>query len=300
MWDGHAVASQPIVGDRTLCDALPLVSASAPHALTAADAPDRGSVDASLHSAASAVTIPFSQLLQGISLNTGFLVPGTGENVMSPFLRLSIVVCCASSGSLAARTATAQPPDTPAPAALQEIVAPAESVPTTPPLALPEPGPPAPQLPEIPAAVVPPPANFSVESEAVAAVCEKIEQALNATAEVDFNETPLSEVVSYLRETYQIPIIIDKRALDDVGMGSDTPVTISLHGISLRSLLKLMLKELDLTYVVHDQVLKITTPEEAEKELVGPCVSGRGPGRCRSASRWWSTSRKATTRRSSD
>jgi hypothetical protein len=78
----------------------------------------------------------------------------------------------------------AQSPDNPAPAALQEIIAPAESVPTISPLALPEPGPLAPQLSEIPAADISPPANFSVESEAVAAVCEKIEQALNATAKL--------------------------------------------------------------------------------------------------------------------
>ena len=29
-----------------------------------------------------------------------------------------------------------------------------------------------------------------------------------------------------------------------------------------------MLKELDLTYVIRDEVLKITTPEEAENELL--------------------------------
>ena len=79
-----------------------------------------------------------------------------------------------------------------------------------------------------------------------------------------------------MRETYQIPIIIDQRALDDSGMGSDRPVTISLRGISLRSVLKLMLSELDLTYVVHDPVLKITTPEGAAKRVGGTSVSGRG------------------------
>jgi hypothetical protein len=186
---------------------------------------------------------------------------------MSQFLRLWIVVFYASIGSLAVRTATAQPQDTPAPAAPREIIAPAESVPVISPPAEPEPGPTAPQLLEIPAAVVPTPAYFSVESEAVVAICEKIEQALNATADVDFNETPLRDVTNYLRETYQIPIIIDKRALDDVGMGSDSPVTLSIRGISLRSVLNLMVKELKLTYVVHDQVLKITTPEGAENEL---------------------------------
>ncbi|MHB8971544.1 MAG: hypothetical protein ACYC3X_04615 [Pirellulaceae bacterium] len=186
---------------------------------------------------------------------------------MSQFLRFWIVVVCASSGWLGVRLAVAYPQDTPAPAEPQGVVVPAESVPTSSPPGEPVPESSAPPLPEIPAAVGPSLTHFPVESEAVATVCEKIEQALDAIAVVDFNETPLQDAVSYLRETYQIPIIIDQRALDDIGVGSDRPVTISLRGISLRSVLKLMLNELDLTYVVQDPVLKITTPEGAAKEL---------------------------------
>ena len=72
---------------------------------------------------------------------------------------------------------------------------------------------------------------------------------------------------SYLGDTHGVPIWIDRRALDDVGMGGDTPVTFSLQSVSLRSALRLMLRELDLVYQVDDEVLKITTPEESENEL---------------------------------
>jgi hypothetical protein len=61
MRDDHAVASQPIFGDRTLCDALPLVSASAPHELIAAVPAD---TDLCVL-AVSAVTIRFDQLPRG-------------------------------------------------------------------------------------------------------------------------------------------------------------------------------------------------------------------------------------------
>ena len=53
---------------------------------------------------------------------------------------------------------------------------------------------------------------------------------MDATAEVEFHETPLSEVVGFLRETYKIPVVINNRALDDVGLGTETPVTMSLRG----------------------------------------------------------------------
>ena len=63
---------------------------------------------------------------------------------------------------------------------------------------------------------------------------------------------PLSEVVAYLSEYHNIPITLDRRALDDVGVGSDTPVSLCLTGVSLRAGLRLMLKSIDptTTYMV--------------------------------------------------
>ena len=64
---------------------------------------------------------------------------------------------------------------------------------------------------------------------------------------------PLSEVVAYLSEYHNIPITLDRRALDDVGVGSDTPVSLCLTGVSLRAGLRLMLKSIDptTTYMVN-------------------------------------------------
>ena len=58
------------------------------------------------------------------------------------------------------------------------------------------------------------------------------------------------------------------KALTDVGITTDRPVTKNLRGISLRSALQLLLRDLDLTYVVKSEYLLITTPEEANKTLV--------------------------------
>ncbi len=96
---------------------------------------------------------------------------------------------------------------------------------------------------------------------------EKIREALEENTNFEFIETRLSEVVDYLRDLHDIEIQIDQKALDDVGIGTDTPVTRNLKGIRLRSALRLMLRELDLTYVIRDEVLLITTPEEVENLL---------------------------------
>jgi hypothetical protein len=55
--------------------------------------------------------------------------------------------------------------------------------------------------------------------------------------------------------------------MEAVGIGPDVPVTRNLSGVSLRSALRLMLKDLELTYVIRDEVLLITTPEEAIAQL---------------------------------
>ena len=94
-----------------------------------------------------------------------------------------------------------------------------------------------------------------------------IEKSLGKKVELDAIETPLQDVMDYLKHAADVPIQIDHRALNDVGIGGDTPITRNLKGITLNSLLRLVLKELDLTYVMCDEVLLITTPEEAEAEL---------------------------------
>jgi hypothetical protein len=187
---------------------------------------------------------------------------------MSRFLCWSVVALLAVTLSPATRSAVSQVPDDQPAAGNQEAPVPVPAVPSAPLPPMPGAGPS-----DTPAALIPgpqavsAPLSFSVVNSLDAAMHQKIEKALDAVAEVEFQATPLSEVVAFLQATYKIPIIIDKRALDDVGLGSDTPVTMSLRGISLRSLLELMLRELQLTYVVREQVLKITTTEEAGSEM---------------------------------
>ncbi len=99
---------------------------------------------------------------------------------------------------------------------------------------------------------------------------EEILKQLDEPTRMDFEETPLDEVVDYLKEFHGIEIQLDTKALDEVGIGSDTPVTSRVRGISLRSGLRLMLKAIDptLTYAIQNEVLMITTREAAEENLV--------------------------------
>jgi hypothetical protein len=126
----------------------------------------------------------------------------------------------------------------------------------------------------------------NVDLATVGTAEEKITKELSEPTEMEFIETPLQEAVDYLKDRHGIEIQLDSKALEEAGMGNDTPVTRTLKNITLRSALRLLLDTYDLTYVIKDEVLLITTTDVASQELVTkaypvadlviPIRSGRG------------------------
>ena len=94
----------------------------------------------------------------------------------------------------------------------------------------------------------------------------KIRQALNQPTQIEFVETPLKDVIEYLKDLHHIEIQLDASALKEAGVDESTAVTKNLKGISLRSALRLMLDELQLKWVIHNEVLLITSPTKAESD----------------------------------
>jgi hypothetical protein len=97
---------------------------------------------------------------------------------------------------------------------------------------------------------------------------QRIKAALGAETLVSVSEMPLADVARQLARQHRIPIEVDKKGLDNVGVDINTPVSRNLSGVSLRSALRLILRDMGLTYKIRDEVLLITSTEEAEKELL--------------------------------
>ena len=93
----------------------------------------------------------------------------------------------------------------------------------------------------------------------------RIRNALQDDTRLDFIETPLDQVVQFLRDQHGIPIELDKKAMDEAGVGTDTPVTRTLKGISLESALLLLLRDHGLGFIVQDEVLLITSEDAVQK-----------------------------------
>ncbi len=97
----------------------------------------------------------------------------------------------------------------------------------------------------------------------------RIKAVLNSPTTFHFKKASLTEVAAYFSALHKIPVKLDLRALDDVSLSPKAGlVTADLSRVSLRSALRIILGELDLTYVIRDEILMITTPEEAELQEV--------------------------------
>ena len=94
-----------------------------------------------------------------------------------------------------------------------------------------------------------------------------IDDALRKTVTLQYEQTPLASVLKDLATQSGIDIVLDPEGFNDSGVNTNTPVTIDVDGIMLKSALNLILEQLHLIHVVRDEVLKITTEARGRGEL---------------------------------
>jgi general secretion pathway protein D len=97
----------------------------------------------------------------------------------------------------------------------------------------------------------------------------EIEQKLKTPVSLKFRDRPLSEVLDHLAKLSAVNLHLDPKGLEEEGVSSDTPVTIDLsQDISLKSALNLILEPLRLSYVIQNEVLKITSEQLRDTVVV--------------------------------
>jgi hypothetical protein len=71
----------------------------------------------------------------------------------------------------------------------------------------------------------------------------------------------LSSALRHISEELKIPIVVDDKALEDESISPDEPVTLDLGSNTTKgkSVLKLILEPLQLTYVIDNEVMTITS-----------------------------------------
>ena len=99
---------------------------------------------------------------------------------------------------------------------------------------------------------------------------KRIKQALNKEVSLEFIETPLVDLVAFLRDMTDIPIVLDEKAMSNEGIDRSRPVTFKAKTLTLRSALRLMLKRMSLEFMEQDGILVLTNYERTESNPV--CV----------------------------
>lgn len=97
---------------------------------------------------------------------------------------------------------------------------------------------------------------------------QEIQRSLSKPVEARFINRPLSEVMDTLGRMAGVNVYLDPQGLNAEGVTTDTPVTLNLtQPISLKSALNLVLSPLGLSYVIQNEVLRITSEQTRDSNV---------------------------------
>jgi hypothetical protein len=98
---------------------------------------------------------------------------------------------------------------------------------------------------------------------------QQILKTLDSPIKADFKDSRLEDVIDFLQTRTGLSIILDKAALDEANASYDTLVSANFkQGVSVRTLLRVVLGKAGLTYIVKDEAITVMTPERAKATLV--------------------------------
>ncbi len=92
-------------------------------------------------------------------------------------------------------------------------------------------------------------------------------EALNKPISPNFDGQTFGEVISYLEKVIGQPIIVPQGALTEAQITSETPVRLKAERVTVRTVLKKVLAEVGLAYIIKDQTIQVTTQRGALETL---------------------------------
>lgn len=135
-----------------------------------------------------------------------------------------------------------------------------------------------------------PPAEATEEQETPKAgdVEKAIEKVLDKPLNVHWCDTPLRQALDDVRRMAGLNVVVDQCSLEGEGYHLDSPVCLKVERVAARSVLNLLLMQVNLACVVKDGVVLVTTKSAAEgklatrtyfvAEFVMPCPKGTAEG----------------------
>ncbi len=109
------------------------------------------------------------------------------------------------------------------------------------------------------------PRNSKIRAKLIAALDVKVD-----LSRLD-DDSSLGDVVDWISQELNVPVVVDGAALDELSIGTDSPVSTEVSGdFSARSALRLLLGRIDreLTYMVRSEMIWVTTKERELEQLI--------------------------------
>jgi hypothetical protein len=97
---------------------------------------------------------------------------------------------------------------------------------------------------------------------------KSILKSLSSTISVNFKNSKLEDVLEYLRTYTGQTIIVDMDALKDVEGSYDTPITLKANNLSVRTVLRKVLADVGLTYIIQNELIRATSAQKAKDTMV--------------------------------
>jgi hypothetical protein len=89
---------------------------------------------------------------------------------------------------------------------------------------------------------------------------QEIESALLQKDTFDLTDFPLNAFIADLREKYGLNLVIDYRAIREKGIDAQSPISLKLRNVSVRSALELAIRPLGLNWTVYSEAIVVSTP----------------------------------------
>jgi hypothetical protein len=96
---------------------------------------------------------------------------------------------------------------------------------------------------------------------------QAIMKALESSITASFDEMKFEDVIKWLEDKTGQTILLDKQALDDAMVNYETIIKYKARGVSMRTVLRKILADLGLTYIVKDESIFVTTPAKAAETM---------------------------------
>lgn len=97
-------------------------------------------------------------------------------------------------------------------------------------------------------------------------VVRRIQETLETNTEFTIEPEPLRDAIDFIAQRYQIPILLDRKNLEDAGIKTSAEVRLPYSGLKVRQALTLLLEQLaqPMSFDIREGVLWISTRESIQ------------------------------------